>query len=56
MKWLWCPLLLLFAFIEFFNNYGMCGSRYITGQMWFMWLIMSAMTSKVYLEKLVKCQ
>lgn len=50
MKYIWCPLFFGFFLVEFFNTNAMCGSDYITGKMWLMWLVMSLMNSKIYIE------
>lgn len=55
MRWLWCPLFLIFAIIEYFNQTSICGSSVITGQMWFMWFMMGIATSRLYFEKVCKC-
>lgn len=55
MKWLWTPLLLCFAVFEYVNLSPVCGSGQVTGQMWFMWLVMSIMSSRLYYEKVCRC-
>lgn len=48
----WMPLFGIFASIEY-QNVFMCGSRYVTGSMWFMWLMMSLASSRPYIKILV---
>lgn len=52
MKYVWTPLLLIFAIVEYITHSPLCGSSYITGEMWFMWIIMAAMMSSVYYKGL----
>lgn len=54
MKWLWFPIFLLFAIVEYFNQSPVCGSTTITGQMWFMWLMMSIASSGLYYQRVCK--
>lgn len=49
MKYFWSPLMLLFAYLEY-GEPNICGSIHMTGQMWFMWLIMGLMSSKPYMD------
>lgn len=48
---IWAPLFLAFAIAEYitFVPY-FCGSDYITGKMWFMWLMMALASSKGWIE------
>lgn len=51
MKWIWFPLFLIFAMVEYIYYTPICGSVFVTGTMWFMWLMMAVVSSKVYIEK-----
>jgi hypothetical protein len=51
-KYVWTPLFLVFAIYEYFyGNSGFCGTTQVTGQMWFMWLMMAIAASSKYYEK-----
>ena len=53
MNYIWTPLFLLLAFIEY-DNLDFCGSLHLTGQMWFMWFMMGMASSKIYVELIRK--
>lgn len=53
MNYLWTPLFLLFAFLEY-GKMNLCGSSHVVGQMWFMWLMMGIASSKVYIDLIGK--
>jgi hypothetical protein len=50
-SFIWTPIFLLFAVVEYitFVPY-FCGSDYITGKMWFMWLMMAVAASKQWID------
>ena len=43
---IWPSIFLILAGIEYYHQQPMCGSAMITGQMWFMWLVMAIATFK----------
>lgn len=48
---LWTPFFLCFAAYEYFNGVSFCGTMSITGQMWFMWLMMAITASGNYFNE-----
>lgn len=49
MSYIWSPLFLVFAYAEY-GSINYCGTMHLTGQMWFMWLMMGLASSKVYID------
>lgn len=49
MSYIWMPLFLIFAFLEY-GEINYCGTQRLTGQMWFMWLMMAIASSKSYID------
>lgn len=49
MSYIWTPLFLIFAYIEY-GKLNFCGSTTLTGQMWFMWFMMATASSKDYIS------
>lgn len=54
IKYMWFPLFLTAAAIEWSAGPTLCGSQYITGQMWVMWLAMALMSLSPYIKKVSK--
>lgn len=51
IRFIWFPLFfILFVYEYFAPGLTMCGSMTVTGQMWFMWLMMSLSASGKYIE------
>jgi len=49
---MWTPLFFAMFFYEYFApGMAMCGSMTLTGQMWFMWFMMSLSASGKYIKK-----
>lgn len=46
-QYFWPIVFFIFAVIEYNSKEVMCGSFSITGQMWFMWLVMAAASFKL---------
>lgn len=53
MRYVFTPLFLLFAFIEY-GTTTFCGGYSIVGTMWFMWIMMALMCCECYVEKIRK--
>ena len=53
MKCIFAPIFLMLTWLEY-NSSTLCGSNNITGQMWFMWLMMAFMCSECYVELIVR--
>jgi len=49
-SFIWTPLFLLFAVVEYNNPISFCGSLTLSGQMWFMWSMMAAAASKQWID------
>ena len=45
--YVWPAIFLIFAIIEYLHSQPICGSTFVTGQMWFMWLCMSIASFKI---------
>ena len=54
MAYIWTPLFLVFAWIEFTSPTLFCGSLSLTGRMWFMWLMMGLAASGSWWSGLTK--
>ena len=50
--YIWSPLFLTLFVIEYNSPMGFCGSLNISGQMWFMWLMMGLAASGKWLNLL----
>lgn len=48
--YIWTPIFLILFVIEYGSPIGFCGSLNISGQMWFMWLMMSLSASGKWIE------
>lgn len=48
--YIWTPIFLILFAIEYNSPIGFCGSLNISGQMWFMWLMMSLSASGKWIE------
>jgi len=53
IKFIWTPLFFIMFIYEYFApGMVLCGSMALTGQMWFMWFIMSLSACGAYVELL----
>ena len=54
LNYIWSPLFFILFLIEYNSPIGFCGSLNISGQMWFMWLMMSFSASGKWLSLIEK--
>lgn len=52
--YIWTPIFLILSVVEFNSPTGFCGSLNITGQMWFMWLLMALSASGKWIDLIEK--